>query len=68
MKLKDYIKKLTDIAEANPKALEYDVVYSTDDEGNAFNEVYCGPTTGYFDGCEFYNQDSDQDDNAICLN
>lgn len=37
--LKDYLKRLEDIVKANPKALDFQVIYSHDDEGNEYQRV-----------------------------
>lgn len=77
MKLKKYIKKLNKVVEENPNALEYEVVYSSDSEGNSFNSVGWGPTIGFYSGDEdfvpednFEEWDYEEDikPNAICIN
>ena len=45
MKIKTYIKKLQDIAKNNPDAI---VIYSSDEEGNSFNEVLREPEVIYY--------------------
>ena len=81
MKLKNYIDSLNKLVEENPEVKEYDIVYSTDDEGNAFRKVECSPSVGNYDeyNKEFRNE-SDIDDlkvdypdevfeeNAVCVN
>jgi len=37
--LKDFLKRLEDIVKANPQALEFQVIYSHDDEGNEYQRV-----------------------------
>ena len=49
MKLKKLIEKLEIIVKENPKALEFDVIYSIDDEGNDFKKVYYEATTDHYD-------------------
>ena len=66
MKLKDYVEQLTQILEQNPEAMDYNVIYATDDEGNCFNDAIYPPCLGNFDG-EYFNSDSDNN-NSICLN
>lgn len=60
-----------------PESAEFDVVYSSDDEGNEFCRVSYSPSLGYFDGGyrgEFYSADSISEDeleeelNAVCIN
>jgi hypothetical protein len=70
MKLKDYIKELNKIVKSNPAAKEYEVVYSCDDEGNAFCPVNFTPSTGEYmpDSNLFEATRTIEDHNAICLN
>lgn len=49
MKLKDYIKNLNEIVKEFPEALEMDVYYSSDSEGNYFNKVFYSPSLNYID-------------------
>lgn len=49
MKLKEYLEKLNQLAYNNQELLEYDVVYSRDDEGNGYQEVCYDPSAGYLD-------------------
>lgn len=39
MKLKEYVQHLHELIALNPEALDYEVIYSADDEGNEFNKV-----------------------------
>jgi len=39
MKLKQYLKELNAIVLLRPEALEFEMIYSTDDEGNEYNKV-----------------------------
>ena len=72
MKLKDYIANLQKIAEKNP---DLDVVYSIDDEGNAFHNVYYGPSVGVLEDTDFipeeelhkWNRTPNQI-NVVCIN
>lgn len=45
MKLKEYIENLQAIYE---KQGDFELVYATDDEGNAFKKVYYSPTVMLF--------------------
>jgi len=77
MTLKEYIKELQKIAKKYPDAV---VVYSKDEEGNGFNEVFYPPSIGNFskfnnfcggdfvcdDGTKEYAEKSKN--NAVCLN
>jgi hypothetical protein len=83
MKLKDYLEGLVALVEERPETLEFDVVYSIDDEGNAFREIYWGPSVGKFDAPDFESEanmaenskdfpeeykDEDMTPNSICIN
>jgi len=66
MKFKDYLERLNAMAKATPALLDCDVIYSIDDEGNAFNEVHYYAGTGNYDGREF--EPDLEPVNAIVLN
>lgn len=76
MKLKEYLDNLNKMVKDNPELLEMNVIYSRDDEGNGFQEVYFTPTLGIFKDGEFYSNEADfeeyglkpDDKNAICIN
>ena len=71
MKFKEYVETINDLANSQPECLEYDTVYSTDDEGNNFHLVFFKPSVGRYDGVEFMQEDEDgqpPDLNAICIN
>lgn len=72
MKIKDYIKKLQELAEKYPDA---SVVYSKDDEGNSFHLCQFSPSLGNFENDEWIADDGTDEFkneyggvNAICLN
>jgi hypothetical protein len=46
MTLKEYLEKLNKFAADHPDILEREVVYSRDEQGNSFDLVIFGPTTG----------------------
>lgn len=48
MKLKEYVKNLNELIEKYPDALDFDVCFSVDKEGN-YNPVEAKPTVGYWD-------------------
>ena len=56
MTLKDYIINLQEIEKEHPDAL---LVYSSDDEGNNYNEVNWGPSFGWFDGDSAFSVDKE---------
>ena len=66
MNLKEYMEKLNEIVEKNPKALEMDVVHATDDEGNGFQKVHFAPGIGCYEDGEFDNESAEP--NAVCIN
>ena len=76
MTLKEYIRNLNNLVKENPGALDLEVIYSIDDEGNAFHKVHIEPTIGYLDedgGFKSIEQfeDWDRDDsdvNSVCIN
>lgn len=67
MKIKTYIKKLQDIAKNNPDAI---VIYSSDEEGNSFNEVLREPEVIYYNRDEREINDVKYDGfvSAVCIN
>ena len=74
MKLKEYFERLQNMIDANPEILEYDVVYSSDSEGNDFNLVGYNPSIGLYDEedwVKFQSYDTLDDGdtpNAVCVN
>ena len=76
MKLKQYYEEIKELIEVYPEALEMEVVFSIDSEGNAFNPVNWGPSMGVYDGNgDFIPADSLEDYgyeeeklNAVCIN
>ena len=44
MKVKEYLQDLLLMVKLNPKIEEFDVIYSSDDEGNDFKPVIFSPT------------------------
>ena len=66
MKLREYAEKLQRLAKLHPDVV---VVTSSDDEGNAFHEVFYSPCVGHFDGEEFDSTKvRGKLPNAVCLN
>ena len=66
MKLKDYIAGLVQYAEKNPEAMELEVVYSQDDEGNGHSRVYHTGAIGRYENGEF--ETDAMYNNAVCIN
>lgn len=44
MTLKVYLERLEHLIKQNPKVLNYQVIYSHDDEGNEYQKVYFEPS------------------------
>lgn len=81
MTLAEYIKGLQDFVKENPEAANMTAVYSRDDEGNGYQEVYYTPTLGQFNederefrtkaSLEGYEDDEELVNfvnNAVCIN
>ena len=72
MILKEYIKNLQKYAKEYD-AMDHEVYYSIDSEGNAYNPVFFGPSPGYvnennvFDMCEGTSPPNNKP-NAVCIN
>jgi len=67
MKLKEYAMYITKLVEKHPDAT---MVFSSDDEGNRFDEVRFNPTTGRFVNGNWEPNDSTKEFkvNAVCVN
>lgn len=78
MTLKEYIENLNKFVKENPETLDYQVIYSRDDEGNGYQQVHSLPDIGQFDGDDFSSKDNydeepeeygdDFEVNAVCIN
>jgi hypothetical protein len=84
MKLKEYLENLNNFVKENPDALDLEVIYSSDDEGNDFQAVHYTPQMGIFEDLlsdkagyrgEFISSEqledwdrSKDEINAICIN
>lgn len=74
MKLKEFIENLSKMVKENPSTLDLDVVYSSDDEGNSYQKVGCGPSLGMLSDGEmmFIGEDegecSESEVNVIVIN
>ena len=79
MKLKEYMKNLSQLIAERPEVLEFEVVTSIDDEGNGYNVVYFGSSIGVYDDHEFYSEENIEEEpdeynytkddcNAVCVN
>lgn len=68
MTFKQYVTNLNNFLKQHPETAEYLAVYSSDDEGNAFYEVWCSPCTGQYNGRNHdFLCEEDEEDNAVCV-
>ena len=74
MTLKEYLKGLNQLVQDHPEALDFPVIYASDDEGNAFHQVFCNGTLAIVEDPKEYYLEllSDEDDklkyNAVIIN
>ena len=75
MKLKDYLDDMNALIKEHPEALEFDIVYAADDEGNDFQNVRNVACVGLYQSREFtpatdfeLNDMTGSVPNAVCLN
>ena len=71
MKLKEYLKNIQDFIKKNPKSADYEVIMSSDDEGNSFQKVIYGPSLMQVDSLEDYYLEISEDNtnpNTVCIN
>lgn len=64
MTLKEYAKEIKKLAKEFPEA---NVVYSIDDEGNGFKQVYFTPIAGKFDG-DGFRKCKKSEVTTVCIN
>lgn len=75
MKLSEYMKAMNELIKTNPECLHYNLITSTDDEGNGFNRVgnaahivaYLECDEGFSLG-KIYIKVDNSDYNVVCLN
>jgi len=65
MKFKDFVEAVNKLLADNPAAGEFNTIYSGDDEGNYFQEVFYDPGPVRVEDGE---ADPDGEPNAICIN
>lgn len=66
MTLREYRETLNNFIKENPKALDMEVIYSQDDEGNAFYPVIYTPCLKRYNG---YGEIADDENpNTVCIN
>lgn len=78
MTLKQWMEQLNKLVQENPEVRDYDLIYSTDDEGNDFHRVISDPTLVQVEnlnerslrivGFKGDFEINDEDCNAICIN
>ena len=73
MKLSKYIKHLQKIVKDNPEAINYEVIYAIDEEGNGFQPVEILPCIGFFEAGEFWTEGDEEltpnfMENSVCVN
>ena len=71
MKLKEYVQRLHELIALNPEALDFEMIYSTDDEGNEFNKVNNAPSLvsiSNIDSDRFLELDEIGENNAVFVN
>ena len=66
MTLKQYADLINQFVKQNPDALEFDVIFACDDEGNDFELVHHAVSKGSFSGRD-YEMNSEKP-NAVCIN
>lgn len=66
MTLKEYANAINKLLKENPEAKNFQVVSSSDEEGNCFNPVFFEPSLGFYEEGGF-NNDNDNN-NAVCIN
>ena len=71
MTLELYIEQLQKFVEKHPEALKFQVIHSSDDEGNSFHSVQFSPTLGTFDENELTfdnHRELNYESNSVCIN
>lgn len=62
------INDLSDLVAAEPKAVDWLVVTSRDDEGNGYNVVFFQPQCAEADGLEMDNYTFEENESVVILN
>jgi len=67
---KDYLDALNKMDKRNPEIAEFTLVYSVDEEGNAYHQVNWLPTVGHFSkfGDFIPANETEEESNAVCVN
>lgn len=68
----EMIASLQKMVDKNPEVGNMPCVYSSDDEGNYFDYIYCFPVEGFYIDKDFYsevnNGNRDRKVNSVCIN
>lgn len=67
MKVKTYLKQLQELVKANPEFLEYECIYTSDDEGNHV-DIAQGPCLVHWQPSEHMFESAEDGIPAICVN
>lgn len=65
MKFSLYVENLNKLLKERPETADFDVVNSSDDEGNSFNLVHYSPSVWNYEDREFKEENKP---NAVCIN
>lgn len=80
MKFKEFLEKANELATNYPQSLDMDIIYSIDDEGNAYHKVHSepslvqveDPSEYYLDIVGFYKEGQNdialEDCNVVIIN
>ena len=72
MILKDFLENINKLVEENPGLLDKKVIYSIDDEWNAFKNIHYTPSIWMIDKENEFIQNTDEEFeweiNCICIN
>jgi len=71
MKVKNLLKRLNSLVERKPEVLEFEAIYSSDDEGNSYHIVHSTGTSIEVEDLTDYHlevKDSSKNPNALIIN
>lgn len=75
MKLREYLEELNTMVQERPEILDYELVYSSDDEGNYYHKIFYTPGIGYFSEDYVYYEEGGEEfvefeftPNVVCMN
>ena len=73
MKFQQLLDELQALAKSRPETLEYEAVFSIDEEGNSFHPVAWTATVGQYLDSEFKQESETEDEeaftpDAVCIN